>query len=138
VAGHGSREPEPGRVSSSDEDLLCFIAASFPSVWALELLLLLKREPRLWKSDQLLESLRASDLVISKALDALMAAGLVSVEQGGATYLPVNTEVEKLIDRVEELYRGRPNKVRRAIVSAGTSSAVAFAEAFKLRRDDDG
>jgi predicted transcriptional regulator len=125
-------------VSSSDEELLRFIAASFPSVWALELLLVLKRERRLWKSDELLESLRASDLVISKAVDALMAAGLVSVEQGGVTYLPVKAEVEKLTDRVEELYRGRPNKVRRAIVSASTSSAVAFADAFKLRRDDDG
>jgi predicted transcriptional regulator len=125
-------------VSSSDEEVLRFIAASFPSVWALELLLLLKRERRLWKSSELLESLRASDLVISKAVDALMAAGLVSAEPGGVTYLPVNPDVEKLIDRVEELYRGRPNKVRRAIVSATTSSAVAFADAFKLRRDDDG
>jgi len=125
-------------VSSSDEEVLRFIAASFPSVWALELLLLLKRERRLWKSGELLESLRASDLVISKAVDALMAAGLVSAEQGGVTYLPVNPDVEKLIDRVEELYRGRPNKVRRAIVSASTSSAVAFADAFKLRRDGDG
>ena len=67
-----------------------------------------------------------------------MAAGLVSVEHAGATYLPVSMEVERLIDRIEELYRGRPNKVRRAIVSAGASSAVAFAEAFKLRKGDDG
>ncbi|HEX5258871.1 MAG TPA: hypothetical protein VFW35_08820 [Sphingomicrobium sp.] len=125
-------------MSSSDEEVLRFIAASFPSVWALELLLLLKRDRRPWKSGELLDSLRASDLVISKAVDALMAAGLVSAEQGGVTYLPVNPEVEKLIDRVEELYRGRPNKVRRAIVSASTSSAFAFADAFKLRRDDDG
>lgn len=124
-------------MSSSDEDLMRFIAASFPSVWALELLLALKRERRPWTSTELLANLRASELVISKALDALVAAGLVSLEQQGARYLPVGREVEKSVDRVEELYRSRPNKVRRAIISASASSAIAFADAFKLRRGGD-
>jgi predicted transcriptional regulator len=125
-------------VSSSDEDLLRFIAASFPSVWALELLVLLKRDRRPWTSTELVASLRASELVISKALDALVAAGLVSIEAEGTRYLPVNRDVEMCVDRVEELYRSRPNKVRRAIISASASSAIAFADAFKLRRGDDG
>jgi hypothetical protein len=125
-------------VSSSDEHLLRFIAASFPSVWALELLLALKRERRLWTSAELLASLRASELVISKALDALVAAGLVSVEESGARYLPVTGDVDRCVEQVEELYRSRPNKVRRAIISASASSAIAFADAFKLRRDENG
>ena len=131
------RRAEAERVSSSDEDVLRFIAASFPSVWALELLLALKAEPRLWTSDELLSSLRASELVVSKALDALVAAGLASVQGDGARYRPVNVDVEAWVDRTEQLYRTRPNKVRRAIVSASTSSAAAFADAFKLRRDRD-
>jgi hypothetical protein len=125
-------------VSSSDEHLLRFIAASFPSVWALELLVLVKGERRPWTSAELLASLRASELVISKALDALVAAGLVSIEPEGARYLPVNGDVERCVEEVVELYRSRPNKVRRAIVAASASSAIAFADAFKLRRDDDG
>jgi hypothetical protein len=52
-------------VSRSDEDILRFVAASFPSVWALELLLALTREPRPWPRDELVKSLRASDLVVS-------------------------------------------------------------------------
>ena len=125
-------------MSRSDEDILRFVAASFPSVWALELLLALKREPRPWPRNELVSTLRASDLVVSKALDALVAAGLVSIEAEGARYMPVNRDVEMCVDRVEEMYRSRPNKVRRAIISASASSAIAFADAFKLRRDDDG
>ena len=131
------RRAEAERVSSSDEDVLRFIAASFPSVWALELLLALKREPRLWTSDELLASLRASELVVSKALDALVAAGLATVEGDGTRYRPVNRDVEVWVDRTEQLYRTRPNKVRRAIVSASARSATAFADAFKFRRGRD-
>ena len=124
-------------VSDSDDDVVRFIAATLPSVWTLELLLALKRERRIWTREELVTSLRASELVVSKALDALVAGGLASTESGGAIYLPVNREVELCVERVEHLYRTRPNSVRRAIVSAGTSSATAFADAFKLRRDRD-
>jgi hypothetical protein len=122
-------------VSSSDDDLLHFVAASFPSVWALELLLALKRERRAWDRDELVAALRASELVVTKALDALVVAGLASLDERGATYSPVNPDVEATIERVEQLYRSRPNAVRRAIVSAQTSGATAFADAFKLRKD---
>ena len=114
--------------------MLRFIAASFPSVWALELLLLLKRERRSWSREELVNALRASDLVVTKTLDAIVAGGLATIDEAGACYAPVSDDVAHCIDLVEQLYRGRPNKVRRAIVSAGTSSATAFAEAFKIRR----
>jgi len=125
-------------VSSSDDDLRRFVAASFPSVWALELLLLLKREQRPWTATELLTALRASELVISKALDALVAAGLASLEQGGARYLPASRDTAALVERVEQLYLSRPNQVRRLIVAGRASSAVAFADAFRLRRDENG
>jgi len=124
-------------VIHSDEETLRFIAASFPSVWALELLLALKRAGGRCTRQELIEGLRASDLVVSKAIDALEAAGLVSIEGDYTVDLPANSGVEGLIDRSEQLYRRRPNSVRRAIVSARTSSASAFADAFKLRRGSD-
>lgn len=123
--------------SGSDESVLRFIRASFPSVWTLELLLTIKSERRAWAREQLVAALRASDLVVSKSLDALVAAGLASIDSGGVHYIAVNADLEKCVDQVERLYRSRPNLVRRAIVSANTSSASAFAEAFKLRRDPD-
>jgi len=124
-------------MNSSDDDVLRFIAANFSSIWALELLLALKAERRAWTTDELVATLRASELVVSRALDALTAAGLASVEGEAAVYLPVNHDVEECVERVEHLYRTRPNAVRRAIISASTSSASAFANAFKLRRGRD-
>ena len=67
-------------MSSSDEDVLRFIASSFPSVWALELVVALKREQRIWQREELVATLRASELVVNNALDALVAAGLASIE----------------------------------------------------------
>ncbi|HEV7137593.1 MAG TPA: hypothetical protein VGN43_13230 [Steroidobacteraceae bacterium] len=124
-------------MNRSDESILRFIRASFPSVWALELLLTLKREPRAWTREQMVAALRASELVVSRALDALVAAGLASIEAGGAQYAPVSSDIEECLEQVEQLYRTRPNLVRRAIVLANASSASAFAEAFKLRRNTD-
>jgi hypothetical protein len=124
-------------VSNSDEDVLRFIAASFPSVWALELLLALRRERRPWTREQLVTALRASELVVTKALDALVAAGLASADHEGALYMPASEDIDQYMNRVEQLYRTRPNTVRRTIVSASTSSAAAFANAFRLRRDSD-
>jgi hypothetical protein len=124
-------------VSRSNDEVLRFIAASFPSVWALELLLALRRERRLWKRDELVEELRASELVVSRALEGLVVAGLASIENEGALYLPVNADVDDYVSRSDELYRTRPNAVRRVIIAANTSSATAFADAFRLRKGRD-
>ena len=123
-------------VNRSDEDVLQFVAASFPSIWALELVFVLRRDPRLWTTAEMVAALRASELVVSKALEALVAAGLAFVEGDGAVYLPVSG-ADGFVDSAERLYRTRPNAVRRAIVIARTSSASAFADAFKLRKGMD-
>lgn len=120
---------------SPSEDLIRFIESSFRSVWALELLLILKREKRTWPSVELVSTMRASELVVSNALDALVSAGLVSVDGKGATYMPINDGVANCVDELEKLYSARPDAVRRAIVSASGRSATAFADAFRLRKD---
>ena len=106
-----------------DDELLSFIASSFRSVWALELLLLLKGEQRMWPRAELVTTLRASELVVAHALNE------------GASYTPANKGLAQCIDGVEQLYRTKPNAVRRAIIAASSSSAAAFADAFKLRKD---
>ena len=122
-------------MAGPSEDLLRFIGSSFRSVWALELLLTLKRERRVWSHEELVSTMRASELVVNKAVDALVAAGLATVEGQGVTYMPINTEVAACVDQLEVLYAVRPDAVRRAIVSAASSGASAFADAFKLRKD---
>ena len=119
-------------MTSSNQDLLRFITSSFRSVWALELLLVLKRDPRLWQQAELVATMRASELVVSKALDSLLAAGLASLEGSGARYMPANEDVADHVERSEAFYAARPDAVRRAIVSASSGGLSAFAEAFRL------
>ena len=122
-------------MTGPSDDLLRFIGSSFRSVWALELLLLLKREPRAWSGDELVSTLRASDLVVTKAIDELVAAGFLSVEGQATRYMPVSDEIDDHVKQVQKLYSARPDAVRRAIVSAAASGATAFADAFRLRKD---
>lgn len=122
-------------MTAPDDQLLQFAASSFSSVWALELLLLLKGQPRPWPREELVANLRASELVVTKALNSLLAAGLVSIEEGGIAYLPVNDEVASKVNSIAKFYAARPNAVRRAIVVAARDGAAAFSDAFKLRKD---
>jgi len=124
-----------GLVKSSNDEILRFIASSFRSVWAFELLLVLKSERRPWSHDDLDSTMRASELVITKALSALEAAGLVTIAGDRAQYTPVSEEVAGLVEQSEELYSRRPDSVRRAIISAASADAAAFADAFRLRKD---
>lgn len=89
----------------------------------------------MWSRPELISTLRASELVVNKALDELVAAGVVSLEGEGAHYMPATDDIGNHLDEVEKLYAARPDAVRRAIVSATTSGATAFADAFKLRRE---
>ena len=122
-------------MKSSNDEILRFIASSFRSIWALELLLVLKSARRSWSRDDLVATMRASDLVVSKALDALEAAGLVSNDGGNAQYMPISDEVAAHVEQAEKLYEKRPDAVRRAIISASSGDAAAFADAFRLRKD---
>lgn len=122
-------------MTGADQELLQFIASSFRSVWALELLLMLKEERRTWSRPELVTAMRASDLVISKAVGSLLAAGLVSCDDEGVRYQPVNEDVADHVERAQALYASRPDAVRRAIVSTSSGGLAAFADAFRLRKD---
>ena len=122
-------------MTSPKDPILRFIASSFRSVWGLELLLVLKRDRRPWSHQELVSTMRASDLVVTKGLAALEAAGLVANDGEQTQYMPVSDEVAALVDEAEALYAKRPDAVRRAIVAASSEGASAFANAFKLRKD---
>lgn len=117
------------------DDLSRFITSSFPSVWSLELLLLLKRDRRPWTREELIDALRASDLVVTGAIQSLVAGGLASVGDEGAVYMPVPESVGELVDSADELYARMPDTVRRMIVTSAASGIAAFADAFRLRKD---
>ena len=120
------------------DDVEDFVRVTFRSVWALELLCMLrKNRDRSLTHREMVDSLRASDFVVSQSLDNLTAVGLVSREaDGSARYSPANTNSDKLVVRTEDVYAKSPNAVRRIIASAVNPGLTAFADAFRLRKDD--
>lgn len=114
-----------------------FIAATFRSVWALELLLYLRgARDRSHSREDLVQQLRASDAVVSKSVDGLVAAGLVvEHDDGSLGYSPVSPVLEKKVEEAEHLYAARPDAVRRLIIASSAAGLAAFADAFKLKGD---
>jgi DNA-binding transcriptional ArsR family regulator len=131
-----SKRPASGRRNDASEDIVGFIASSFRSVWALELLLLLKGRSGPHTANELVILLRASDSVVREALAELVAGGLVIIdEQDRATYQPASERLAVLVDGTQDLYARRSDAVRREIVAASTRGMWALAEAFRLRKD---
>jgi len=121
----------------SEQELAGFIRSTFRSVWTLELLLFLKQhQDRAWSRPELVQGLRASDSIISTGANALLAAGLIILDDDKtARYRPVSADVEALAEGAETLYGQRPDAVRRLIVDPAADGVTAFADAFRLRRD---
>lgn len=86
---------------------------------------------------EMVDGLRASDFVVTQSLDNLSTMGLViRDEDGSARYSPAHKDADRLVERTEELYGKSPNSVRRIIATAVNPGLTAFANAFRLRKDD--
>ena len=119
----------------TEQDLLQFTRGSIRSVWALELLLLLKREPdRRWPHDELVRELRASTKVVTDSVQDFTAAGLVACEGETCAYAPASPLLAELCEALEQAYRRRPVSVINAIVSP-KDKMQSFADAFRLKDD---
>ena len=123
---------------NSRDEVQEFVRATFRSVWALELLCMLrKNRDRSLTHRELVDGLRASDFVVTQSLDNLSATGLVIREaDGSARYAPAQADADGLVERTEEFYAKSPNAVRRIIATAVNPGLTAFADAFRLRKDD--
>lgn len=125
-------------MATSRQELANFIRSSFRSVWSLELLLFLKmHRERSWSRADLIVALRGSDLLVARSTDALLAAGLVDVdESGSAVYRAASVDLDRWVTEVEAEYARSPDAVRRIIV-AGVAGGdlAAFADAFRWRQD---
>jgi DNA-binding IclR family transcriptional regulator len=121
----------------TEEALLAIVSNSFRSVWPLELLVLLRHEPRrTWSVGALVQDLRASVSAVSEGLAALRKLGLVSIDpQGSYQFEAGSAELEELAHELSELYSRKPRAVMRAILAAPNNQIQTFADAFRLRKD---
>ena len=116
-----------------DEDLPGLIRAHIPSVWALELLLLLKRtRERRWTVDLLTAELRGSPNLVSACLQHFVRCGLV-MEDDENLYIfgPATEHLQLLADTLEQEYRARPVRVIN-IIAAPSDPVQQLADAFRL------
>ena len=114
-----------------------FIANSFRSVWALDLLKYLAANPgTFFTPDELVAALRASDAVVSQSVDNLTVAGLAIVDdEGRVGYHQASGEQGALVKAAIDYYARSPDKARRLIVAQRNPGVTAFVDAFKLRKD---
>jgi hypothetical protein len=120
-------------------DIEKFIGATFRSVWALELLCMLRNhDGGRMSQDEMVAGLRGSNMIVAQSVGMLSAAGLVIVdEQGVVTYRPSDKKLDAIVGEAEQLYVKSPDAVRRIIASSWNPGIAAFADAFKLRKDDE-
>jgi hypothetical protein len=114
-----------------------FIANSFRSVWALEVLHFLADHPGAsFSAEELISAMRVSDAVVSQSVENLAAAGLAMVHgDGKVSFHQGSAEQATLVRAAIDFYQKSPDKVRRLIVAQTSPGVTAFADAFKLRRD---
>jgi hypothetical protein len=119
----------------TDDEILAFVQKSISSVWALELLLLLRREPRRsWGHGELVRELRSSDAIVTEAAASLRTVGFVAAEPGGLySYAPASPELDHIAAQIEATHAARPLSLAKAIMSAPNDKLRIFADAFKLK-----
>lgn len=131
----------PDSVAMSDNTIsaetLNFIRSSFTSVWALELLFLMRSDPsRTWSVGDLTRELRASELLVQDILPDFINKGLVlEAARNLFQYRPAARELEHLVDRVAAAYAENRVMLINEIFRAPEHSARRFAEGFRFRKE---
>lgn len=117
----------------SEAEILEYAGALFRSVWALELLLLLRRSGRSWTPADIIKELRSSRVVVIEALNNLTAAGLALQEEGDEYRYVAGGHAEPFIAALEGLYAVKPTLVMRSIVNSPNSKLQMLSDAFRIK-----
>ena len=119
------------------EDVLRFVRDSIKSVWALELLLFMRRNStQAWTIEQLAKELRSNQQLVTDILSSFTASGLVSTNPDGTfRYRPENAGSDALVTRLDRVYAETPLALIKQIVSAPNEKIQSFSDAFRIKRD---
>lgn len=121
------------------QDLHEFIRNTVRSVWALELLLVISKDPTCsWRVEDLDRELRSSLGLVANILAEFKRAGLVHEESDGRyRYQPATVARDHVVQELRTAYASWPFAVVRAITTAPNEKIQTFADAFKIKKDPD-
>jgi len=118
-----------------EEAVLAFVRGSIKSAWALELLVLLRRDPQQgWTRDRLVRELRGSPQLVDEAQASLALAGLAELTETGVRYRPQSAEAAQCVDALVALYGDKPITVLRTIFTSPSDKIRSFADAFLFQK----
>lgn len=119
----------------TEDDILVFVGKSIRSVWALEVLVCLKRDrSRTWRAADLERELRSSAVAIRDALASLQAAQLIDEPSSGSyRYEPRSPELDRIAELIERTYATTPMTLIKALFADPNEKLRLFADAFKLK-----
>ena len=121
------------------DDIGRFVLEKIDSVAQLEGVLLLRRDPqRQWSAAELAARLYISEAQTAELLMGLSAQGLVAAGRQPAmySYQPGTPELGEMLDRLAEVYSKQLVAITNLIHSKQKPRVQAFADAFRLRKDD--
>jgi len=121
---------------ADDADLRAFVREHVRTVWGLELLLTVRRDPaRCWTAAELVTELRGSTALVADTLQRLMRAGLVVLDDAGChRYAPAAPVLDALVARLDAAYRQRPVAVIN-MIARPDDPLQSLANDFKFRGD---
>jgi hypothetical protein len=119
------------------EQLLKFIQTNVRTIWALEMLLLMCRNPgRLWTPDELNRELRSSVGLVHDILSKFEHAGLVQRDADDRyRWAPSTAESQDAAQQLVSTYSTHPFSVIKAITEVQTARIQTLADAFKIKKD---
>jgi DNA-binding IclR family transcriptional regulator len=113
----------------AEEEIVAFIRDYLGSVYALELLLLIKRHSaKAWRAADLVRDLRSSGTAVTEALSRLIRAGFVAENPAGRyAFAPLSPKHAQLAAAIEKIYVSTPTSVMKAL-GATPEAAVKLKE----------
>lgn len=118
------------------EHVLQFVRRFIKSVWTLDLLVHMRREPaRSWTVDILARELRGNRPLVEDALASLTRAGLLKQDANGAYRYEPAADLDAIAAELERHYAERPVALIKAIASAPSDKIQSFADAFRIKKD---
>lgn len=119
-------------------DVRRLLAKRIESLEQLEVLLVLRRDGVARTCVELAHMLGASEDATARALAALAAQGLVAVDGTRWSYAPATDALRDDVRALADYYVSRRLDVVNAVSGKALARIRAFADAFRLHRDDDG